>query len=69
MRHSREPFEVEGLVLRVPQIDYWGEFTVLEDPGAPVLFLGCLIGLLGLSFKLPGRRAEVFWSPEPRGAP
>jgi len=58
-----EGFEFEGLTLRFPEIRYWGEFTVLSDPGAPVLFAGFLIGLGGLLLKLPGARSEAEWRP------
>ena len=51
----------EGLLLRFPEILYWGEFTIVFDPGAPVVFLGFLVGLTGLVLKARGGRAEVEW--------
>jgi hypothetical protein len=47
-----ETFEVEGLGLRFAEIRYWGEFSVLRDPGAPILFAGFLLALVGLTLKL-----------------
>ena len=54
-----EPFAMEGLVLRFPEIRYWGEFSVLRDPGAPILLLGLLLGLAGLLLKLWARRGAA----------
>jgi len=45
-------FGFEGLRLRFPEIRYWGQFAVVRDPGAPVIFLGYLLGLAGLGLKL-----------------
>lgn len=69
-----DAFGFEGLRLRFPEIRYWGQFSLVRDPGAPVIFLGYLLGLAGLALKLwadagaggtpPGRRG----SPDP-GAP
>jgi cytochrome c biogenesis protein ResB len=56
-----ESYEIEGLLLTFPEIRYWGEFTIVSDPGAPVLFLGYLVGLVGLVFKLLGPRQELRW--------
>jgi hypothetical protein len=64
-----EGFEFEGLTLRFPEIRYWGEFSIVRDPGAPLLFLGYLIALTGLSLKLPGRRAEAEWRAGEGDAP
>jgi hypothetical protein len=50
-----EGFEFEGLTLRFPEIRYWGEFSIVRDPGAPVLFLAYAVGLAGLLLKLPIR--------------
>lgn len=51
-----EGFEFEGLTLRIPEIRYWGEFSIVSDSGTPVLFLGYAIGMVGLLLKLGGRR-------------
>ncbi len=51
----------EGLSLAFPEIRYWGEFAIVRDPGAPVLFAGYLLALVGLMLKLPGPRAEAEW--------
>lgn len=45
-------YPFEGLAVRFPEIAYWGEFTIVRDPGAPVLFAGYAIGLAGLLLKL-----------------
>lgn len=47
-----DSFELEGLRLRFPEIRYWGQFSVVWDPGAPVIFAGYLLGLVGLGLKL-----------------
>lgn len=47
-----EAFHFEGLSLSFPEILPWGEFSIVWDPGAPVLFTGYLLGLLGLVLKL-----------------
>ena len=47
-----ESLEFEGLSLSFPEILSWGEFSIVWDPGAPVLFAGYLFGLLGLLLKL-----------------
>jgi hypothetical protein len=60
-------YSFEGLALRFPEIRYWGEFTIVRDPGAPILFLGYLLGLAGLALKLPGSRAEAEWRPAAAG--
>jgi hypothetical protein len=54
-------FDFEGLTLRFPEIRYWGEFSIVRDPGIPVLFLGYFLGLIGLALKLRGRRREIEW--------
>lgn len=53
-----ESFGFEGLGIRFPEIRYWGEFSIVRDPGVPVLFLGYLVGIVGLLVKLvsPGGR-------------
>jgi hypothetical protein len=48
-----EAMDFEGLTLVFPDIRYWGEFTAVSDPGAPLLFFGYLVGVLGLLVKLP----------------
>ena len=62
-----DSYRFEGLALSFPEIRYWGEFTIVWDPGAPILFLGYLLGLAGLTLKLPGGRAEAEWRPAPGG--
>lgn len=56
-----EPMPVEDLVLRIPEIRYWGEFALLRDDGAPFVMLGFALALAGLALKLRGTRAEVQW--------
>ncbi len=51
-----ELFEFEGLGLRFVEIRYWGEFTVVFDPGAPVIFIAFLLGLSGLGLSFWGNR-------------
>jgi hypothetical protein len=60
-------FTFEGLTLRFPEIRYWGEFSIVRDPGMPVLFGGYVIGLAGLVLRLRGPRREVAWRPGPGG--
>lgn len=57
-----EGHEYEGLTLSFPEIRYWGEFSIVTDPGVPLLFLGYLVALAGLALKLCGRRREVVWT-------
>jgi hypothetical protein len=64
-----EGFEIEGMTLRFPEIRYWGEFSIIRDPGAPVLFLGYLVGMAGLLLKVRGGRAEVEWRAGEAGTP
>ena len=54
-------YEFEGLTLSFPEIRYWGEFSIVRDPGAPLLLAGYLLGLAGLLLKLGGRRQEAEW--------
>jgi hypothetical protein len=61
-------YSFEGLRLSFPEIRYWGEFSIVRDPGAPFLFLGYLLGLLGLLFKVRGSRQEAEWRREPDGS-
>jgi len=56
-----ERFSFEGMQLGFPEIRYWGEFSVVRDPGAPVVFAGFIIGLAGLILKIPGGRREAEW--------
>lgn len=53
-----ESFEFEGLRLAFPEIQPWGEFSIAQDPGAPILFLGFGLGLAGLVWKLVLRRGK-----------
>jgi hypothetical protein len=62
-------YEFEGMTLHFPEIRYWGEFSVVRDPGAPILFLGYLVGLIGLLLRLGGKRAEMAWVPGKDGDP
>ena len=50
-----ESFEFEGLRLGFPEIHPWGEFSIVQDPGAPLLFLGFVLGIAGLVWKLARR--------------
>ncbi|MHB0972202.1 MAG: hypothetical protein ACYC7A_08945 [Thermoanaerobaculia bacterium] len=47
-----EPLEFEGLVFRIADMRYWGEFTLVRDAGAPLILLGAIIGIAGLCLKL-----------------
>jgi cytochrome c biogenesis protein ResB len=60
-------FDFEGMKIGFPEIRYWGEFSIVRDPGAPVVFAGYLIGLLGLLLKLRGSRSEVEWQTAREG--
>jgi cytochrome c biogenesis protein ResB len=61
-------FTFEGLTLSIPEIRYWGEFSIVRDPGAPILVLGFTLGLLGLLLRLRGARAEALWVADTAGA-
>jgi hypothetical protein len=37
----------EGLVLRVPEVRYWAELTLLDDAGLALLLAAALLALLG----------------------
>ncbi len=50
-----EKLEFEGLSLSFPEIRYWGEFSVVRDPGVPVLFTAFTLALVGLILKLRSR--------------
>jgi hypothetical protein len=62
-------FTFEGLTIGFPEVRHWGEFTIVRDPGAPVVFAGYLLGLSGLVLGMGGKRSELAWqgSPEKRG--
>jgi hypothetical protein len=62
-----EGYTFEGLTLAIPEIRYWGEFSVVWDPGAGILFLGFVLGLLGLLLKIRGSRSEAVWVADPAG--
>lgn len=62
-----EGYTYEGLTFSIPEIRYWGEFSIVWDPGAAILFLGFILGLLGLLIKLPGGRAEAEYVADPSG--
>ncbi len=49
---TNQELDVEGLRLRFPAVRYWGDFSLLRDPGIPLVFLGMLLGLGGLVQKL-----------------
>ncbi len=57
---ERYPFE--GMQVGFPEISYWANFSVVRDPGAPVVFAGFLVGLAGLLLKLRGSRQEAEWT-------
>jgi len=58
---ANEGLAFEGLTLRFPEIAHWGEFTIVHDPGAVVLFVGYAIALAGLALKVRGGRKEAEW--------
>jgi hypothetical protein len=58
---KEDSFELEGLRIRFPEIRYWGQFSMVRDPGAPIIFSGFLLGLTGLLLKLSGKRSELTW--------
>lgn len=62
-------YEFEGLVMRIAEIRYWGEFSLVRDPGAIPIFLGFAIGLIGLVLRLPGERSEATFQPAGDGKP
>ncbi len=64
-----EGFEFEGLTIRIAEIRYWGEFTLVRDPGVLPLFAGFALGLIGLLLRLPGKRSEVVCRPGEGQAP
>lgn len=64
-----ESLAFEGLAIRFPEIRYWGEFAVVRDPGAPVLFAGYLVGLAGLVLWLVGGRSRPSQVPDPGRQP
>jgi hypothetical protein len=62
-----EAFSFEGLRLSFPELRYWGEFSIVRDAGAPVIFLAFVVAMIGLLLKLPGRRREIEWTAEADG--
>jgi hypothetical protein len=50
-----QSFEFEGLAVRIAEIGYWGEFTLVRDPGILPLFAGFALGLLGLVLRVTGK--------------
>jgi len=64
-----QSIEFEGLLLSFPEIQYWGEFAIVRDPGAPVLFIAFVMALAGLLLKIGGGRAEALWTPGTEGQP
>jgi hypothetical protein len=48
--------EFEGLTLRMPEVRYWAEFTLVDDPGLPVIALAALALLVGAGLGLASRR-------------
>ncbi len=60
-----ETFAFEGMSLRFPEVRYWGEFSIVRDPGVPLVMSGFMVGLAGLLLKLRGVRQEIVWkAPE-----
>lgn len=53
-----EPVEFEGLSLVFPEIRYWGDFSIVRDPGIPVLLTAFLVGLAGLAVRFWPRSAR-----------
>lgn len=51
-----EKLDFEGLSLSFPEIRYWGEFSVVRDPGVPVLFSAFALAIVGLLLKLRSHR-------------
>ncbi len=51
-----EKLEFEGMSLSFPEIRYWGEFSVVRDPGVPVLFSAFALAIVGLLLKLRNHR-------------
>ncbi len=49
-------FDFEGLQVRFPEVRYWGQFSVVCDPGAPVLLFAGLMAIVGLIIGLALRR-------------
>lgn len=64
-----EGLAFEGLEIRIAEMRYWGEFTLVRDPGILPLFFGFALGLIGLILRLPGKRSEVEFRPAAEGQP
>jgi hypothetical protein len=64
-----EVLEFEGLLLRFPELRYWGEYSIVDDPGLPVLWLAFVAAVIGLLLKVRGGRTEALWTPGPEGQP
>ncbi len=47
-----QSIELDGFSLAFQDLRYWSEFRVVRDPGVPVIYLGFIIGALGLTMKL-----------------
>lgn len=47
-----DALDVEGLRLRFPEVRYWGDFAIVRDAGAPLIFLGILLALVALAWRL-----------------
>ncbi len=54
-----EHFEFEGLRVGFPEIAYWGQYSIVRDPGIPILFCGYLLGLAGLVLRLGAGRSRA----------
>ncbi|MBD3867912.1 MAG: cytochrome c biogenesis protein ResB [Acidobacteria bacterium] len=66
---ANQGFDFEGLTIRIAEIRYWGEFTLVRDPGVLPLFAGFALGLIGLMLRLPGKRSEVVFRLAVEGEP
>jgi hypothetical protein len=64
-----ESIGFEGLLLSFPEIQYWGEFAIVRDPGAPLLFTAFAVAFVGLLLKIGGGRAEALWIPGTENQP
>lgn len=58
-----ESLAFEGIKIGFPELRYWGEFSLVRDPGMSLLFFGLTLGLIGLVLSLGGARAEIRWRP------
>jgi hypothetical protein len=64
-----EGLDFEGLGLSFPEIRFWGEFSIIRDPGVPLLFAGFAVAMVGLLLKIRGGRIESKWTPGADGGP